>query len=122
MRSRASHIGLPACSTWPFGSLTISSYRLKLSLGSLALFGYKFEIPKEAIRKLVFVEGNFLFLPGVPTGTLEINHKLPCVPSYLRFGTFDPEKLKSVLKAAGFDLLTKRSRFFVGSTESRPID
>src|SRR5260370_19258922 len=91
-----------ACSTWPFGSLRISSYRLKLSLGSLALFGYKFEIPKEAIRKLVFVEGNFLFLPGVPTGTLEINHKLPGVPSYLRFGTFDPEKLKSVLKAAGF--------------------
>jgi len=91
-------------------------------LGSLALFGYKFEIPKEAIRKLVFVEGNFLFLPGVPTGTLEINHKLPGVPSYLRFGTFDPEKLKSVLKAAGFDLLTERSRFFVGSTESRPID
>ena len=111
-----------ACATWPLGSLTISSSRLKLSLGSLALFEYKFEIPKEAIRKLVFVESNFLFSPSVPTGTLEIHHRLSGVPSYLRFGTFAPEKVKSVLKAAGFEFLTKRSRFFGGSTESRPTD
>jgi hypothetical protein len=67
-------------------------------LRGLVLFDYEFEIPKEAIRKLVFTEGNFLFISGVLTGTLEINHRLSGVPSYLRFGTFDPEKVKFALK------------------------
>jgi hypothetical protein len=90
--------------TWPFVRLTISSTCLTLAIPGLLPFRFEFEIPKEAIQKLVLTEGNFLFLPGVPIAGLRINHSLSGVPSYLVFSTFDPERLKSVLKAAGFEL------------------
>jgi hypothetical protein len=88
--------------TWPFVLLTVSPTHLKLATSWVPLFRYEYDFPKEAIQKLVLREQRIL--PGLGIARLHIKHSLPSVPPYIVFGTFEPEELKSALKAAGFVL------------------
>src|SRR5437667_527452 len=75
--------------TWPFMLLTISPTRLKLATSWLPpLLAYDYEFRKEAIQALVLRK--YSLLPGIAIAHLAITHNLPNIPSYIRFGAFEP--------------------------------
>jgi hypothetical protein len=86
--------------SWPFAVLMVSPVLLRLASSWPPRFRYEF--PKESIQKLILRQRNIF--PGIPIASLQIMHNLPELPSFLVFGTFDPEKLTSVWKLARFEL------------------